>query len=280
MIRLAAGCKLNLGLEIKGLRTDGCHELETFFLPLPWPADELRIKPRSRPGLRIVCAHAAIDESDNLLVAAWRAFSGATGIQNSCELELVKRIPVGAGLGGGSSDCARFLKWLNEASGAPLSELELAALAATLGADAPFFLLGTPCRARGKGEALEPAAWPETGDIVLVWPGIHVSTAWAFAAWDRENNLTKGGRAARNASPAQRAALRNDLEGPVFKKWPALRALKQELMCLGARDAAMSGSGSAIYGLFADSARAAAACARLRRRWPNAYHIKFPGTGM
>lgn len=288
MIALSCGCKINLGLRILSRLPNGYHELETLFYPLAWPADQLLIS--KQPGnyaareIVIHCDHPAINREDNLLVRVWHALEAETGC---CPAGLVitlrKHIPVGAGLGGGSSDAACLLAWLNKNSQRPLPQSSLAALAATLGADVPFFLYNRPCLASGIGEQLQPVPFAGQGCyLVLVYPGMVIATPWAFAAWDAENSLTKARPAARKtcSKALEFACPENDLERPVFASFPELAKVKAELLALGAVSAGMSGSGSSLYGIFARRQAACAAAVSLRRHWPAVYVQKMRDFGM
>ncbi|MBD5552902.1 MAG: 4-(cytidine 5'-diphospho)-2-C-methyl-D-erythritol kinase [Desulfovibrio sp.] len=288
MIALSCGCKLNLGLRILSRLPTGYHELETLFYPLAWPADQLLIcQPAGNHAAReivVCCDHPAINPEANLLVRAWRAFAAATcACPGGLVITLRKHIPVGAGLGGGSSDAACLLAWLNNNSPRPLSPASLAALAASLGADVPFFLYNRPCAASGIGDQLQPVSFASQGCyLVIVYPGIAIATHWAFAAWDAENSLTKARPAARKtcSKALDFACPENDLESPVFASFPELAKIKAELLALGAFSAGMSGSGSSIYGIFAARPAACAAAVSLRRHWPAVYVQKMRDFGM
>lgn len=282
LIRLFAGCKLNLGLRVTGIRPDGYHELATLFYPLDWPRDEIQIEFKHEQGLTLDCPQLDIPAENNLLSKTWRAFKNKTGSAPGVALKLIKRIPSGAGLGGGSSDAATFLLWLNHIQREPLKQEELKALALELGADVPFFLENRPCYAEGIGECLEPVCFEGAGyTVLIVDPAITISAAWAYKALD-EKGLTKIGPAARKSACVEVADLdlRNDLEGPVFERWPVLRALKKEILSLGAIASAMSGSGSVIYGIFSDQAVANHAAIRMRRKWRATYLVAMRNFGM
>lgn len=273
MIRLRAGCKINLGLSITGVRPDGMHELRTIFYPLACPADEIRLYPSSKPGLELDCA--AIPPQENILFRVWEKFPDRPA---GLRARLFKRIPWGAGLGGGSSDAAIFLKWLDGQS--PANDID--ALAASLGADVPFFLRDRPCLAEGVGEKLAPCEVRLGGCfLVLVWPGVSISSAWAYSAYDGllRNGLTKTASLTRNSNFAG-LDLKNDLEEPVFAKWPRLAGLKRRLLELGAAAAAMSGGGSSVYGIFSDKSLANAALCEMRAKWPRAYCLELRDFGM
>lgn len=286
MIRLHSGCKLNLGLKIGLARQDGYHEIRTLFYPLRYPADELCL---GETGSGEVCLETgtAKIKGENILLRAWRGFGQATGIRIGLSIRLRKRVPMGAGLGGGSANAAALLLWLNQRAGFPLSAGSLNELGASLGADVPFFLLNRPAFGTGLGEKLEKVAFRGNHrELVLVVPQAHLETREVFALWDTiaEKPLTKPMWTASKSVPAFVDAgsldVDNDLEIPVFLRWPGLRALKGQLLALGAQTAAMSGSGSAFYGIFEDRQKSLSALAILRRDWPRVYHSQLTDFGM
>ncbi|MDR3358980.1 MAG: 4-(cytidine 5'-diphospho)-2-C-methyl-D-erythritol kinase [Desulfovibrio sp.] len=291
-VRLSTGCKVNFGLRIVGVRPDGYHELDSILYPLPYPRDGLTIRRASRDGIRVVCSDPDIDAENNTLTKAYAAFAEVAGPVPGLEVFLQKRIPVGAGLGGGSGNAAALLRWLNRESARPLNMEALAGLALTVGADTPFFLRASPCRVQGIGERITPVALDLSGcPLVLVCPDIQVSTGRAYAAYDASllppkplagrKRLTKsvsGDKCSPLFEAARRTYFRdtpgnglvNDLEAVVFQGQPALASIKAGLLRLGADAACMSGSGSSLFGLFprhgAESAAKAAFALRTGRR--------------
>lgn len=217
MTRLVAGCKVNLGLRVLERRPDGYHALRSIFWPLPFPRDELLLEELppaagARVQLEGSGLTATIDPASNTLTRAWAAFrdaaAGSAVSVPGVSLWLRKRIPAGSGLGGGSSDAAALLLWLNARCGHPLDAASLNKTALAVGADVPFFLYNRPSLVGGAGEAVTPLAASPFGNcrpwLVLVCPPLHVSTARAFARLDalragpgREaNGLTKPATAA------------------------------------------------------------------------------------
>lgn len=262
----AAPAKLNLGLRILGRRPDGYHELESIFVPLEL-AD--RLCGRLAATDQFSCNDASLPmDGDNLVLKArdaWRraaASLGLPGAEHPVELVLEKRIPTGAGLGGGSSDAAACFLLLNRLIPPGLENFTLRTLALTVGSDVPFFLQPDWAHVTGRGEILTPLKPLFGGLVVLVWPGLHVSTAWAYSRLS--DSLTKQGSYASFQGsrgfirdPAHAAGWPgNDFEPVVFARHPELAGLKQVLLDAGARHVSMSGSGSTIYGLF-DSAQSA-----------------------
>lgn len=286
---LRPGCKINLGLEITGRLPNGFHALKTFYYPLSWPADELRVRQIPGKAFQLACNNAGLASDSNLIKLAWGRFGEKTGIWRGYSVNLKKRIPIGAGLGGGSSDAACFLDFLNESSGFPLNQRELLEIAFTLGADVPFFLMNTPCMATGAGERLQPADFESHGFwVVLVSPGIEARTAAVFRVYDeicenarhRPDCLTNELTGSKENNSDWAECLENDLELAACKLWPQLRRLNADLIAAGAGKAAMSGSGSSFYGIFDQAQAARKAADLLRKTWPLVYVIQLRDFGM
>ena len=288
MTELVSECKINLNLIIGQKDREGRHFLESIVVPLSSPSDLIRIRPASSGGLRFRCDKPL--EGENIMVKAYELFAEATSIRPDLEVELIKNVPVGAGLGGGSGDAAAFLKWLNDSCGRPLDDDALRDLAFSLGSDVPLFLRSGPSVIRGKGEKTEPIRlkWPRF-QVVIVWPDEHISTKWAYEALDeareREKNLTNEDANNKNLALSREERIeirdpffyRNDLEAPVFEAYPRLAELKENFYVLGAFYAAMSGSGSSIYGLFTDEQTAETARKTLANRYSHVYLSSHAG---
>lgn len=276
-------CKINLRLHVGCRHADGYHDIDTFFLPLPEPSDAFFIRRFDETGdIEFTCSDPELETEDNLVVRAYHAFAAATGFSPRLEVGLKKRIPHGAGLGGGSSDAAAMLAYLNDRAGVrAMAENELASLALTLGADVPFFLLGRPALATGIGERLTPADPGLAGWFAVVaCSSTRVRTAWAYAALDAARGFpTKPGQelltslfgANKRAFCVTGAPLRNDFESVVFAAHPALGRVKERLLALGAAGALLSGTGSAVFGLFRQRQAASLALADLSGNGPRAY---------
>jgi 4-diphosphocytidyl-2-C-methyl-D-erythritol kinase len=259
-VTLIAPAKINMHLEIRGLREDGYHELHTLFYPVDMPCDLIKIEPAPDNDFYIRCPdNPDLETTSNLIYKAWKAYGTATGFKPGVFVTLTKRIPMGGGLGGGSSNAATMLKWLNDEAGdAALAPDELLSLGAAIGADVPFFLMNAPAWAGGIGEKLEPADVDLSDKIlVIACPAIHVDTPWAFRAWDEKNgspqapeSLTSQPSGSKNPSPVSPPDMRNDFEPVVFDKFPTLREIKEKLLTAGAEFAAMSGSGAALFGIY------------------------------
>ena len=312
---LCPNAKINLGLEVVGRREDGYHDIETLFVPVPELSDVLEVVKAVEPGMTCYGIPCDVPVEKNLCFKAFRLMQERYGIGDA-HIFLYKNLPMGAGLGGGSSDAAFTLVALNAVFGLGLSQETLAELAAELGSDCPFFIYNRPMFASGRGEKLEPYPLDLSGyRIEVVTPGIHISTAEAYAGVDAVKGLDSPGagqsesrfarrsisqkeksdaeqsllaaekpgancsetaslRARENIEPlfpaqscfsAGRAGLKerlsadiskwrenvvNDFEAYAFAKYPILAEIKQSLYDRGAVYASMTGSGSAIYGIF------------------------------
>jgi 4-diphosphocytidyl-2-C-methyl-D-erythritol kinase len=270
---LAAGCKINLFLQIIGRRDDGYHELRTLFYPLPAPCDLLYImEGEGGVGLSVACDHQDLGGGSNILHKAYSLYVEATGFRPDLAIVLEKRIPMGAGLGGGSSDAAVLLSYLNDAAGTrALREEELVALAAKTGADVPFFLKNEPSLATGIGEVLEPVDVDlEPFELLLLCPNVHVSTVEAYKSWDLLQNdpdfLTTVDSGDKKPFCFSDVVLFNSFEPVVFPRYPVLRELKMSMLGLGAACCLMSGSGSSLYALFRSGGERREACLWLESR--------------
>lgn len=240
-------------------------------LPLSEPSDKLIISSSPSPGCKFFTAASGIDLQNNTLTRAYNLFATALPETPGLEMELVKGVPHGAGLGGGSANAAALLNYLNaevKASGLPCLEPDaLLAIAAHVGADVPFFILNRPAWVSGIGEIIQPdesALAPyENMHLLLICPNVQVSTPWAFKEWDKlkkrgVNALTDQVQHDSNNS-ADVIRFSNSLEEPVFAAFPMLKNIKEKLLALGASQAVMSGSGSSIFGLFTSQKEAEAA---------------------
>ncbi len=245
--------KVNLHLEVLEKRPDGFHEIQTLMHRVDlFDRIEIRL---GGTGIRLKTeGEPTPGGMDNLVCRAAQIFSRETGVPVQAEIRLVKSIPVGAGLGGGSGNAAAVLLALNEELRAGVEEKRLMLLGSKLGADVPFFIFQKPALARGKGEILTPVQMPSRLWFLLLIPPFQISTAWAYAKYD--------GLAGRKAASPMGDSypeiadlvpvLKNDLELPALTEYPEIGRMKEELVRNGARGALMSGSGSVIFGLFAD----------------------------
>ena len=238
-----APAKINLYLHILGRRADGFHELETLMAPISL-GDTLSIELISN-GIEFTCSDPALsDASDNLATRAARLFLQEFKLATGVRIHLEKAVPVGAGLGGGSSDAAAVLLALRELTKIDCPDSKLAGLAGSLGSDIPFFIHRTPAICLGRGEIIKPVRLGEKFQGLLVHPGFGVSTPWAYKTYAQNPKPGVAGRAFADFT------LRNDLEPPAFSKYPWLPTVKAWFQKqTEVLDALMSGSGSSVFAL-------------------------------
>jgi 4-diphosphocytidyl-2-C-methyl-D-erythritol kinase len=252
-MQILAPAKINLSLKILGRRKDGFHELDTLIAPISL-YDELRID-KGRHGLKFRCDDPSVPQGDdNLAVRAAKAFFETTKIEPAISIELKKKIPHGAGLGGGSSDAASVLLVLNELFDAKLSREALTEMAEPIGSDVPFFLFQSAAWCKGHGEMVSPVKLKRQFSILLLKPAFAVSTAWAYSRWQDSREIS-GIRYEAQAFAEQ--AFVNDLERPVFEKFVFLAQSKMWLLSQSEVGAAlMSGSGSTMFAVMRENAGA------------------------
>ena len=296
---LRAGCKINLFLHVGRRLDNGYHNLESLFIPLRDPHDLLEVRPMSGvPQGTVTVSFCSADGSveplpgidpvRNTVSRACAWYAEQTGYAPALDIRVRKGIPHGAGLGGGSADAAAILLWLRARAaeeGIPLPPPDrFAESAAAIGADVPFFILNRTALASGVGEKLTPAPSPYAGHyLLLLCPGISISTAWAFGALDaaREaaftaagsgKNPKKNGPAVLTSeesrathSLARTQGRGNDFEPIVFAAYPELASLYRQLLSSGASEARMSGTGSSLFALYRDEKNAREAAKRLAK---------------
>lgn len=247
-----ANCKINIGLDVLRRRDDGFHDLETVMYPVRGLYDEIEIVPSDE--LRFVQNGIAVDcpDEDNLCVKAYRLMRSRYGI-GGATVTLNKHIPFGAGLGGGSSDATAVILASNELFGLSLSEDELLDAAAMLGSDTAFFVRNTPQLCFGRGEILTPIELPLSGKyLVVLKPAESVSTREAYSGVHPHLPETRLADALLRPVGEWVGLVKNDFESHVFAAHPIIAQLKNLLLSEGAEYASMSGSGSAVFGIFAE----------------------------
>ena len=245
-------CKINLGLHVTSRREDGYHNLETMFVPVPL-CDTLTIDPSdsfsfTQSGIAVDCP-----PNENICVKAYRMMQTEYPQIGNVHIHLEKKIPFGAGLGGGSSDASHTILMLNSLFNLALGEETLCAMAKRIGADCPFFILNKPCYATGIGDQLELLGFqlPTSNfQLLLLKPPVSVSTADAYRGIVPKPSATDLRQALKEPVAKWRGLVVNDFETTVFQKYPTTAQLKQMLYDYGAVYACMSGSGSAVFGLF------------------------------
>ncbi|TCD48654.1 4-(cytidine 5'-diphospho)-2-C-methyl-D-erythritol kinase [Chlorobium sp. N1] len=282
-ISVNAFAKINLGLFITGKRQDGYHTLETIFAPVSWH-DTLRFSPADTISMRCTNADLPTDDS-NLCIRAARSLQAHASLSAGVSIELDKRVPFGAGLGGGSSDAAAVLRVLNRFwnINAPLEELH--PLAVKLGADVPYFFeMEGLAYAGGIGDELTDLDSALPWYVVTVFPSEHISTAWAYGNFHRRFGIERpdiktlaAGLSATHET--ERLALfENDFESAVFEQFPMVAEVKRLMLNAGAVFSSLSGSGSAVYALFGREDEALQALSSLPDAYPS--NITPPGFTM
>jgi 4-diphosphocytidyl-2-C-methyl-D-erythritol kinase len=277
-LTLQSPAKINLFLAITGRRTDGFHDLVSVVAPLAW-GDTLTAEPASDFSLECDYAGVPLDES-NLILKAAHAFRIATKTQIAARFALTKRIPIGAGLGGGSSNAVAALRAMNRLAGDPLNQNDLRQIAARLGSDCPLFLEPGPVILRGRGDLVDPlpptAASRVRGRRILIFkPAFPIPTPWAYAqmaAHPAECYLPPHEAEGRLSTwvdgrePLEKL-IWNNMERPAFAKFPALPVLVDHLQQRFGVTARMSGSGSACFALLSEDSPVDDMMAAIRNAW-------------
>jgi 4-diphosphocytidyl-2-C-methyl-D-erythritol kinase len=254
-MQVFAPAKINLSLRILGRRSDGFHEIETLIVPISL-CDQIQIEPRDiGKGIEFQCDDLSIPTGDdNLVVQAARLFVEKTKISDGVSIELKKKIPHGAGLGGGSSDAASTLLALNELFDTKLPREALARMAERIGSDVTFFIFQSAAACKGRGELVSPTRLRDQLSVLLLKPGFGVAAQWAYSHWQDSREIP--GLCFENQELAGQTFL-NDLEPPVFEKFIFLAEMKAWLLSRPEVGAAlMSGSGSTLFAVLRDDADA------------------------
>jgi len=243
-------CKINIGLRVTARRSDGFHDIDTLFYPLPL-RDMLEIVPGPETTIHLTGIPVPGSPEGNLCLKAYSLLQKDFPRLPPVSIHLHKTIPVGAGLGGGSSDAAFMLRLLNEKYRLELSTARLSTYASALGSDCAFFLRDKPCYATGRGDELSVSP-VDLGNfrIVLVCPDLQVNTAWAYGLVVPGIPPVPLKRMLERPVNTWRDDVKNDFEDPVFAAYPRLAKIKESLYDRGAIYASMSGSGSSVFGLF------------------------------
>ncbi len=274
---LFSPAKINLYLRIVDKRPDGYHELETVMLPLDF-GDRITLQSR-KTNVTLASDNPQLPtDGSNLAVRAARTLVEALGTKKGVRIGLMKRTPLAAGLGGGSSNAATTLLGLNRLWKLKASNWQLHTLAASLGSDINFFLAGGAALCHGRGEKIEPIPCKFSGVILLVNPGFGISTKWAYESWARaaaESRLTAPPpevslllRAlAEDDLAGVSRCLFNSLEAPSIRKFPVLELIKDAMRDDGAVGALMSGSGTTVFGLFPDVKLAKRSARKVREQF-------------
>lgn len=250
--------KINLGLYITGKRADGFHDLETIFLPIPYRdcIELIEAADPSKGQFQSGSHGLTIDGPDekNLCYRAWQLLKKDFPQLPAIEFHLLKQIPMGAGMGGGSADGAFTLRLIDKKFGLQIPEKKLLEYALQLGSDCPFFIINTPAYASGRGEYLEAIEIPalKKYKVIVVFPPIPVATAWAFGKIKPRMPEIGLKKAILQPVTEWNALIKNDFEAPVFEAWPEIAAIKAALYSAGVIYASLSGSGSTVFGIYKD----------------------------
>ena len=253
-----APAKINLGLEIIRRRDDGYHDINTLFAAIDL-CDQIEVE--ARDDRKIICTIEGNDvlrdepNENNLCVKAAKALREHLNEDWGCNIHLHKRIPTGAGLGGGSSDAAAVLKGLSSLWSNKIDEKSLLKIAASLGSDVPFFLYGGIAHGISRGEIVQPINLELSWHCLIVNPGIHIPTPWAYQEVNRtaerkESDVVSLLHEVIDDPLLMRRGFVNDFEPPIFATYPEIGKIKEQLYHHGALFALMSGSGSTLFGLF------------------------------
>jgi len=275
-----APAKLNLGLRILGKRPDGYHDILSVFQTVTL-TDSLCLE--QSECVEFICSDFTIPlGSDNLVLRADELFSHAVGKTLPARFRLEKNIPVGAGLGGGSSDAAAAFRGLARFHGtSSAGDDVLYRTACALGSDIPFLIRGGTAVVSGRGENVEFVPWPFDFTYVIVYPGFGVSTVWAYGSLDGfhddggvYHDMTERLRAGTLSEDVFFAALVNDFEPTVIRNYPTIGEVKARLTAYGARASLMSGSGSSVFGIFDDSAAAGKCAVTMKNDFSEVFVVK------
>lgn len=274
-VAFSAPCKINLHLAVTGKRADGFHMIESLFQTISL-ADSLRVSLVPLPGACEVLCSAMDLPARNTLTQAVEVFRQKTGITDGFRVELDKRVPSGAGLGGGSSDGAAMLKAVNELCKTGLSDNELEVLAGEIGSDVPFFIRSGAAIVTGRGETVSPIMARTDLSGVWIWPGVHSPTSEAYRLVDTWHDAGKRDPSSLLSvdsleriyqSRLSQWSFANSFTEPVSGAFPVIGEALADVRESGAAYCEMSGSGSAVYGLFTDPDKARFAAAKIAKKW-------------
>ena len=262
IFRTQAPAKVNLSLRVVRRRKDGFHEIETRMCPISL-YDTIEIELRESGGVTLRCDDPELPlGEENLAIKAVRTFEASTGNEVNADIQIEKRIPSGAGMGGGSSDAAAVLRLLNLTTKKELPISKLVQIAAEIGSDVPFFLFGQTCDASGRGEIIRPVEFDHALDLLLIKPPFGVSTPWAYSRW---KDSVENPALPYSAQTLPCGKLVNDLERPVFEKYVVLGDLKRWLLEQDeVAGALMSGSGATVFAVLKDATPSEALAGRAR----------------
>jgi 4-diphosphocytidyl-2-C-methyl-D-erythritol kinase len=272
VLKLKARAKINLNLQVIGLRSDGYHEIDSVMQSVSLH-DNLTLS-QQEAGITVIASDLRIpSDARNTAHKAARVFFDKTGVSSGVKIEIEKNIPIVAGLAGGSSDAAAVLVGLNKMFKTGLTGSDLINLAAEVGSDVPFCVQGGTARCRGRGEIVEKIDIAEIGKLIfiIVKPEVSISTKWVYENFDRV--FIAEGRLAGTHQQMTGITLYNDLEKVVLPKYPEVEKIKKRLIHLGCPQALMSGSGSAVFGLTDDEQKAQAIYREILKEYPRSFLV-------
>ncbi|MBI2139583.1 4-(cytidine 5'-diphospho)-2-C-methyl-D-erythritol kinase [Candidatus Woesearchaeota archaeon] len=278
---LKAHAKVNLTLNILRRRNDGFHEISSIFQEVTL-FDEIALEPLAEDKVILTCNIKELENEDNLCYRAAMLLKEVFQIPKGAQITLKKNIPIGAGLGGGSSDAAAVLMGLNTLWGINLPEKDLLKIAAAIGSDVPFFIVGGSCAVSGKGEIVEKISLPQM-DFLIVFPGFSIPTKEAYAEFDRYCGKEKCREALEDGSSKDEVyahqelscpKFHNDFEPATFTKYPELKKIKEGLQMKGAVQSLLSGSGSSVFGIFDSQKNLKEAFAHFKKIYPLSFMAK------
>jgi 4-diphosphocytidyl-2-C-methyl-D-erythritol kinase len=273
MISLRAFAKINLYLEVLGRREDGYHEIESVMQSVS--LSDLVTLEKIGSGIEIVSSELRIPKDrQNTAYKAAQIFFDKTGVTVGVRIGIEKNIPIAAGLAGGSADAAAVLSGLNQLYKTELTESDLLALAAEVGSDVSFCLVGGTCRCRGRGELIEKMEALGPTWIVLVKPEFGVSTKWVY------DNFDAAPKAEAERPPATGIHLYNDLEKVVVPKYPEVGEIKKKLVQLGCMQSEMSGSGPTVFGISSDEQSARKAYLEMKKKYSQSFLVQAVNAGL
>ncbi|MEK7376291.1 MAG: 4-(cytidine 5'-diphospho)-2-C-methyl-D-erythritol kinase, partial [Candidatus Margulisiibacteriota bacterium] len=273
-----------------GVRPDGFHEIESIMQSVSL-FDEVKCVEIHRNAVEIRCSDKNVPAGEsNICYKAVELIRKKCGVDKGVRIDIIKNIPMEAGLGGGSSNAAAVLIGLNKMWNLKLSDDELIVLAAEVGSDVPFFIVGGRCLCRGRGEIIEKILNPkfeilnksqitnfkQQNFYIIIKPDVSVSTKWAYEGWDRTQNTEHGAQNTEHRAQNTEHRAQNtdsDLEPVVIKKYPIIGEIKQVLLESGCTSARMTGSGSAVFGICRDKERGRGALIKIKEKYPRSFLV-------
>ena len=270
-ISLKSYAKINLTLKILGMRPDGFHNIESIMQTVSL-FDEVKCIETPGNSIEISCSDKKVPVGEkNICYKAAELVKKKLSIGKGVGIDIKKSIPMEAGMGGGSSNAAAVLVGLNKMWELKLSEDELVEIAAEIGSDVPFFIIGGRCLCKGRGEIIEKIGADGRLPLqyIIVKPDVSVPTVWAYKEWDRTQSTE---RRTQNTG--------NDLEAVVINKYPVIGEIKKSLLGAGCTSSQMTGSGSAVFGVCRDEDQGKKVLIKIKERYPRSFFVQDAGKGI